>query len=280
MRHPTPRGTVHATLTAHGSGRCVLIHRFHVLVFRPNSSVRAPGRTSNLYHSLHTFHGLRGHPSCFRKHPFGLGIALSSRLWIPGAFRLLAFAAEAIPSPLRICAAVAVGLRASARPYGGYHVPHPQATTDVGVLYIAVGLWCSRTGSGRTGSLPARCLLAGTPHMVHRSGMVSHAFTFRWLGLTRPQRGFTYVRPIGLSLACSSGESEPLDIAAPASYPAVTSDALGLGTGLNTGRKRYDPLTLWMRLRVAQAKSPRMKLRQWDLPTQYGYEVAYDTSMV
>src|ERR687885_345444 len=147
------------------------------------------------------FPSLRSHPSCFREHPFGLGIALSSRLWIPAAFRLLAFAAETIPSPLRICAAVAVGLRASARPDGGYHVPHPQAPTDVGVLSIAVRLWCSRTGAGRTGSLPARCLLAGTPHMVHRSGRVSHTFTFRWLGLTRPGcpggEGFTYVRPIG-----------------------------------------------------------------------------------
>src|SRR5215210_2504253 len=68
--------------------------------------------------------------------------------------------------------------------------------------------------------------------MLHRSEMISHAFTFRWLGLTRPQRGFTFVRPIGLSLACSSGESEPLDITAPAAYPAVTSDALGVGNRL------------------------------------------------
>jgi hypothetical protein len=81
----------------------------------------------------------------------------------------------------------------------------------------------------RTGSLPALCLLAGSTHVFHRSGTMSHAFTFRWMGLTRPQQGFTHVRPIGLSLACGSGESEPLDIAAPASHPAVTSDALGVG---------------------------------------------------
>ena len=84
----------------------------------------------------------------------------------------------------------------------------------------------------RTGSLPAFCLLAGSPHVFHRSETMSHAFTFRWMGLTRPQRGFTCVRPIGLSLACGSGESELLDIAAPASYPAVTSDALGVGNRL------------------------------------------------
>ena len=147
MRHPTPRGTVRATLTAHGSGRLIQVRRLHVLAFRPKSSAHAPRRTSSLHSSLHTFPLLRSHPSCFREHPFGVGIALSSRLWIPAAFRLLAFAAEAIPSPLRMCAAVAVGLLACARPYGGYHVPHPQATTDVGVLYIAVGLWCSRTCS-------------------------------------------------------------------------------------------------------------------------------------
>ena len=147
MQHPTPRGTVRATLTAHGSGRLIQVPRLHMRVFRPKSSVHAPRRTSNVYSSLQTFLCLCGHPSCFREHPFGLGRPLSSRLWIPGAFRLLAFAAAAIPSPLRMCAAVAVGLRASARPYGGYHVPHPQATTDVGVLYIAMGLGCSRTGS-------------------------------------------------------------------------------------------------------------------------------------
>ena len=147
MQHPTPRGTVLATLTAHGSGRFIQVRRLPMRVFRPKSSVHAPRRTSNLHSSLHTFPFLRVHPSCFREHPFGLGRPLSSRLLIPAAFRLLAFAAEAIPSLLRMCTAVAVGLLACARPYGGYHVPHPQATTDVGVLYIAVGLWCSRTCS-------------------------------------------------------------------------------------------------------------------------------------
>ena len=146
MQHPTPRGTVLAGFLAHGSGRLTQVRKLHMRVFRPKSSVHAPRRTSNVYSSLHTFLYLCDHPSCFREHPFGLGIALSSRLWIPAAFRLLAFAAEAIPSLLRMCAAVAVGLRASARPCGGYHVPHPQDATDVGVLSIAVRLWCSRTG--------------------------------------------------------------------------------------------------------------------------------------
>ena len=110
MQHPTPRGTVLAGFLAHGSGRLTQVPRLHMRVFRPKSSVHAPKRMPNLHSSLHTFPYLCDHPSCFREHPFGLGIALSSRLWIPAAFRLLAFAAEAIPSPLRICAAVAVGL--------------------------------------------------------------------------------------------------------------------------------------------------------------------------
>ncbi len=65
----------------------------------PSTDADAPKHTSNVYSSLHTFPSLYDHPSCFREHPFGLGIALSSRLCIPAAFRLLAFAAEAIPSP-------------------------------------------------------------------------------------------------------------------------------------------------------------------------------------
>ena len=47
--------------------------------------------------------------------------------------------------------------------------------------------------------------------------------------LTRPRRGFTCVRHVGLPLACGSGGPKLLDIAAPASHPAVTSDALGVG---------------------------------------------------
>ncbi len=140
LRFSPPRGTVRAGFLAHGSGRLIQVHRLHLRVFRPKSSVHAPRRTSNVYSSLHTFPYLRSHPSCFREHPFGLGIALSSRLLIPAAFRLLAFAAEAIPSPLRICAAVAVGLLACARPYGGYYVPHPKDTTDLGALSIAVDI--------------------------------------------------------------------------------------------------------------------------------------------
>ena len=113
------------TLTAHGSGGLIQFHWLRVLALRPAGSVHAPRRTPNLYQPLHTFQSRRVHPSCFRQHPFGLGIALSSRLCVPAAFRLLAFAAEAIPSPLRMCTAVAVGLLACARPHGGYHVPHP-----------------------------------------------------------------------------------------------------------------------------------------------------------
>src|SRR5881396_3126966 len=45
-----------------------------------------------------------------RQHPFRVGMTLSSRLWIPVAFRLLAFASWSIPYPLRNSASLAVGL--------------------------------------------------------------------------------------------------------------------------------------------------------------------------
>ena len=45
-----------------------------------------------------------------RQHPFRLGITLSSRLCLPVAFRLLAFAFWSIPFPLRNSAVLTVGL--------------------------------------------------------------------------------------------------------------------------------------------------------------------------
>ena len=142
LRFSSPRGTVRATFTAHGSGRVIRSSRLVLLALRQVGSVHVLSYTPNLYLPSHDFLPFRVPPSCFRQHPFGLGIALSSRLWIPDAFRLLAFAAEAIPSPLRMCAAVTDGLLVLARPYGGYHVPLPQDTTDGGVLFIAVRLRC------------------------------------------------------------------------------------------------------------------------------------------
>ena len=47
-----------------------------------------------------------------RQHPFGSGMALSSKLWFSFAFRLLAFASCNIPFPLRHCPFLAVGLLA------------------------------------------------------------------------------------------------------------------------------------------------------------------------
>ena len=47
-----------------------------------------------------------------RQHPFGLGIALSGRLWIPFAFRLPAFASYDLLFPLRGWPFLAVGLLA------------------------------------------------------------------------------------------------------------------------------------------------------------------------
>ena len=64
-----------------------------------------------------------------RQHPFGLGIALSARLWIPVAFRLAAFASWIILFPLRDSRSLRsrTGSRHTmplARPHRGFHVPH------------------------------------------------------------------------------------------------------------------------------------------------------------
>src|SRR4051794_1081476 len=99
--------TVHATFIAHGSGRVIRSGRLIVLALRQVGSVHVPRHTSTLDLPLHDFLPFRGPPSGFRSHPFEVGRALSSRLWIPAAFRLLAFAAETIPSLLRIWTAVA-----------------------------------------------------------------------------------------------------------------------------------------------------------------------------
>ena len=116
--------TMAHTFIAHGSGRVIRSGGLLLLALRQVGSVHVLAHTPNLYLPSHAFLPFRVPPSGFRQHPFGLGIALSSRLWISFAFRRLAFAAETIPSPLRGCTAVAVGLLACARPYEGYHVPH------------------------------------------------------------------------------------------------------------------------------------------------------------
>jgi hypothetical protein len=130
----------------------------------------------------------------------------------------------------------------------GFHVPHPQAATDVGVLFIAVDLLVFQNWDRETQFLSCPTTSsAALVHMCHRSEFKTpHPFTFRWVGVTRPQQGFTCVRPVGLSLACRSGEADPLDITPSASQlPPLPAAHVRVGTGLNTGRKRYYPLTLW-----------------------------------
>jgi hypothetical protein len=77
-----------------------------------------------------------------RQRPFGLGIALSGRLWIPVAFRLPAFASWVILSRWRICRRCRwltglKGIFPSSRPdpHRGCHVPHFRDATGVGVLF-------------------------------------------------------------------------------------------------------------------------------------------------
>lgn len=54
--------------------------------------------------------GLSDEPPDPRQHPVGLGIALSSRLWFPVAFRLLAFASWILLHPLEDSAVLAGGV--------------------------------------------------------------------------------------------------------------------------------------------------------------------------
>ena len=167
MRFSSPRGTVRATFTAHGSGRVIQIGRLLLRALRQVGSVHVLLHTPNLHLPSHDFLPFRGPPSGFRRHPFGSGIALWSRLWIPVAFRLLAFAAETIPSPLRICTAVAVGLLACTRPYRGYHVPLLQDAPDVGALFSPVDIRCSRA------LLLLACEITMHRSTIHKTTLVS-----------------------------------------------------------------------------------------------------------
>src|SRR4051794_1392955 len=89
--HPAPRGTVRTPFKVHGSGRVIRLGWLVLLALRQVGSVHVLSHTPNLHLPSRDLLPFRVPPSCFRWHPFGLGITLSSRLWIPGAFRRLAF---------------------------------------------------------------------------------------------------------------------------------------------------------------------------------------------
>ena len=81
-----------------------------------------------------------------RQHPFRLGITLSSRLWLPGAFRPLAFASWTFLLPLELPATLTSAVLTTVRFHGGYHVPHHRAATGVGAFYTP-GSWCPCLGA-------------------------------------------------------------------------------------------------------------------------------------
>ena len=132
------------------------------------------------------------------------------------------------------------------RPGRGFHVSHPQDATNLGVLFIAVDLLVFQNWDRETQFLSCPTTSsAALVHMCHRSEFKTpHTFTFRWVGVTRPHQGFRCVRPVGLSLACSSGNSVPLDISPQLHTLPLPATHVRVATGLNTGRERYYSLTL------------------------------------
>src|SRR5207248_6435235 len=76
-------------------------------------------------------------------------LALSSRLWIPVAFRLLAFASWAFVSRCGIPPFLRRAYRQTAGPQRGFHVPHGGDTTGVDAIYTP-GPWCPHVTSFRS----------------------------------------------------------------------------------------------------------------------------------
>ena len=143
---------------------------------------------------------LSGGPPGPRQPPFGAGhVALSTGLWLPLAFRLVAFASWAILFPLRVWAVLPKIVRLTgprARPHRGCHVPHQLRRGGGGcLLYCAT--WVPR---------PVAAIAAGrcqTEEWGSDSWSVDRRVSHRLrrLFVTPPRRRFTRVHPSRLSLA-------------------------------------------------------------------------------
>jgi len=99
-----------------------------------------------------------------RQHPFRLGIALSGRLWIPGAFRLPAFASLTIPIPLEGSAFLTVGVPAYRPP------PDSIGVATFHMSEIRPG-WVPSLLRGRGVRMPS--VLGGSTYTSHW-GLLSH----------------------------------------------------------------------------------------------------------
>jgi hypothetical protein len=106
----------------------------------------SPRLASNLSHDEQpSYRSVGGLPGP-RQHPFGLGITLSSRLWLPRAFRPLAFASWLILCPLETSATLTSSLLTWIRLHGGSHVPHYRDATGGDAFYTPKS-WCPRLGA-------------------------------------------------------------------------------------------------------------------------------------
>jgi len=121
-----------------------------------------------------------------RQHPFGLGITLSSRLCVPAAFRLLAFASWTFLLPLEYPATLTGVVLTTVRFQGGYHVPHQGETMGVGALFTP--------GSGCPHRDFCVSLVPSDPVLPSWSTIVRQPY------MTKPHREFIRIHPSHLSL--------------------------------------------------------------------------------
>ncbi len=153
---PRPLSTVQASCEAHGSSKplslkvagsgCERAVGALALWFASRVRLLSPRLASNLSRNEQPSQRAESGSPDPRQHPFRLGITLSSRLWVPAAFRLLAFASWIILFPLGTSAVLTSGLLTGVRPHWGSHVPHYRAATGVGAFYTP-GSWCPCSGA-------------------------------------------------------------------------------------------------------------------------------------
>jgi hypothetical protein len=187
-----------------------------------------------------------------RQPPFGAGHeALSTGLWVPLAFRRVAFASWAFLFPLRDWAVLPKIVRLTgpgARPHRGYHVPHQSRRGGGGCL-----LYCAARVPGHAGG--------GTPlpdrgrSLVPGRFIVASAIGCDDLSLRSLDGGsFAFTRPAFPSPGSPGWFRLPLGFTRLLSHAALPGRLRGSGTDMGTCRGSGDsPLTTRLeRLRVAR----------------------------
>jgi len=119
-----------------------------------------------------------------RQPPFSVGIALSAQLWIPVAFRLVAFASWSFPFPLKNSAFLAVGLlRVST-----------SSETSLGLscsAYARDNRWGCLLYCGEWVSAPVICEPTGTISLHHRNSRFDDQTSRSLI-----KGSFAFIRPI------------------------------------------------------------------------------------